>query len=719
MAGSRWSRLPLTAGVLAGVGIAAVVVFRSGVLGRLAIEPSDLWVWLERASWFAASAGLIVAILPMVRRSGTGSAPRLVANPIRPGQEVHPDTSSLDVPDHGDERIRGRDELVEELSRWLVGRRVRAKAAVLHGLGGAGKSSLARVLARGALRKGFAVWWVVAATGTDLQVGMRNLALRLGATEFEVDRAWSGMSSATDLVWGLLNRQPGRWLLVIDNADSPEVLAGAGREVATGVGWLRPPARSRGCVLVTSRNGDRRVWGPWCSLFQVPVLAPEDGAGVLLDRAGEHAGTRDDAEALARRLGGLPLALHLAGAHLADDADLPLAGVSTFRDYQEEFETASAVSAADTAASLGDLQDGIGRMCDVSFQRLERRGIPEARPLWMLLSCFAEAPVPYRFLLDVDVLTTAEPFSGLDGNRLRRVLRALADLGIVQVVVRPRGTDEEPTLRIHPLVRFAGRRTADTAFLELAGRLLHRAALAEEPESAENPRRWHMWGAVAPHADHLLDAVAHLDPPPPDLLVNVAYVARLLGAHLRARGFFTETRRWHAAVVQTCAPVVGLDHPVVLSARHSLAALLHASGQFVEAEAQYRSTLDDRRRVLGESDPAALSTLHQLSSLHFDLHRFDEADRGFRTVLDHIGDLPLNDRPTLALSSRIMIARVSLQRGETDAAESEFERLLIEHTDLLGAEHPRTMWVRAELAHLHHLRGDLDRAGSEYASILA
>jgi hypothetical protein len=69
---------------------------------------------------------------------------------------------------------------------------------------------------------------------------------------------------AADLIWQHLADRDGRWLLVIDNADDPQALAGDAASVADGRGWLRPLTTSVGTVLVTSRDASPGSWGSWC-----------------------------------------------------------------------------------------------------------------------------------------------------------------------------------------------------------------------------------------------------------------------------------------------------------------------------------------------------------------------------------------------------------------------------------------------------------------------
>ncbi|MCF2434367.1 hypothetical protein LV779_03085 [Streptomyces thinghirensis] len=58
------------------------------------------------------------------------------------------------------------------------------------------------------------------------------------------------------------------------------------------------------------------MWGEW-HRHALRELTTEQAAQILRDRAGLGAGTQEDAERLADRLGRMPLVLHQAGLYLA------------------------------------------------------------------------------------------------------------------------------------------------------------------------------------------------------------------------------------------------------------------------------------------------------------------------------------------------------------------------------------------------------------------
>src|SRR5262249_44341891 len=140
--------------------------------------------------------------------------------------------------------------------------------------------------------------------------------------------------TAPSRVWDFLNGDPStgrQWLLIFDNADDRSVLSGVSSSNPSDyTGWLRPDPL--GAMGVTTRITDSRVWGNRISFRLIQPLDLPSAAQVLRDLAPTiEDPTGGQANELASRLGGLPLALHLAGAYLSS----PFTQWRTFAEYRE------------------------------------------------------------------------------------------------------------------------------------------------------------------------------------------------------------------------------------------------------------------------------------------------------------------------------------------------------------------------------------------------
>lgn len=171
-----------------------------------------------------------------------------------------------------------------------------AGVRILHGLGGCGKTRLALEAAFAAQEAGAQVWWVSAADPGVLEAGMHAVGRRLGLAQADLEHG-----DAADLIWQRLAACPQRWMLVLDNADDPPILAGPGASVREGRGWLRPVTGQAGTVLVTSRDGAGATWGPWCRRLPLGMLPADQAAEVLADYARRRGGLGDEQDARARR----------------------------------------------------------------------------------------------------------------------------------------------------------------------------------------------------------------------------------------------------------------------------------------------------------------------------------------------------------------------------------------------------------------------------------
>jgi len=335
-------------------------------------------------------------------------------------------------------------------------------------------------------------------------------------------------------------------------------------------GWLR--ADPGGMVIITTRNKDPRTWGPGLTLRELAPLDDAAAAKMLADLApavpdprGQHA--RD----LGRRLGGLPLALHLAGSYLGS----PFARWRTFADYHH------ALDGVELPAALADLDDPaadaratIQRTWDLSLDALAADDHAEARPLLLLLSCYAPAtPIPASMLaaagMDVrDIDAERE-------RRLRSNLRALAVAGLIDT------TDGDvPAVIVHPVVADANR-----ARLRTTGQ-------ARLPEIGEAAVRQVLDG------DHPLTILTAR---------GLAQVMALQRRHSEAERLCRQ--------VLTRQQLLGDNHRSTLETRHLLGKVIADQNRYAEAEPLLRQVLTERERVLGKEHPDTQATRQELDRI--------------------------------------------------------------------------------------------------------
>jgi CRP-like cAMP-binding protein/tetratricopeptide (TPR) repeat protein len=719
------------------------------------------------SAWVRLAGPAPVHLTPPAPESLTGNLPG--PRPAVPPPAALPVATLPVAPPLGKlpPEVRGREALTAELRRALRPYPWRAsRAFVIAGMGGLGKSTIALAAARMARERGYRVWWVRAADTAQLTSGMLEVLRELGAPEAVTGPVREGAQTAPERAWEFLNSDRGagrRWLLVFEGADNPAVLAGADAGTpADGTGWLR--ADPAGMVIVTTRIRDPRVWGTKVTLRELRPLDDEAGAEVLRDRAPEIAdpGGREARE-LSRRLGGLPLALHLAGTYLGS----PFARWSTFAGYRQALDGVELPAALTDIEEQGaDIHATVQRTWDLSLDALAAEGMPQARPLLLVLSCFAPAtPIP-AWLLQLpplgDLLTrrTGQADDHDERRGLTDGLRGLSRTGLVDISASsgPAGLN---AVMVHLVVADANRiRLAASpaaervAVQETAVALLEAATAGLDPV---RPADWPAWRRLRAHMNAVIDLLADtLDPAVLARLLTVSAVGTeaLLGAGrlaaagklaqasvaasaflpgedpaaLGARGYLARTlvRRGRSGEAEEIyrdllaarIRIQGERHLDTLATRHDLAAALGVQGRFGAAEELYRQLIGDDNRLRGPGHRETLAARASLARMIGLLGRYAEAEELSRHVLDDQLRVLGPDHPD-CLSTRQNLARLAGKAGRYAEAERLYRAVLADRRRVLGDDHPDTLATRHRLSRIIGQRGRYGEAEELCHQILA
>ncbi|MEO6082374.1 MAG: helix-turn-helix domain-containing protein, partial [Umezawaea sp.] len=417
------------------------------------------------------------------------------ATPAAPPEQPTPTAISISVMPPVDRltcqpTVRGRVELLDLLSTVLcqpAGPDSGPRVHVLHGFGGCGKSTVALALARQAELQGIRVWWVSAGDPVLFAASVQSVAVDLGIAPAQLH-----LGSLPDRVWACLAAYGRPWMLVFDEVDEPLRLALPGGAVLDGNGWVRPVTSACGAVVVTTRTSAAEHWAGsderWFRLHAVDTLSPDDGARVLLELAGDGAGDIHAAKRLSTRLGGLPLALRLAGRYLGEVNSMPPSfadqgDAASFDDYTAAMDKGKQRELLD-GRSPSNEREVIWRTWELSLDLLSKAGAPEARHVLRLLSCLRQAPIPID-LLRADIFAASPLFPAITARRLWHLLNELVNVGLVDRQSTDDGTGGFVVL--HTLVREVSRQQDDmggdtAAYLNLLAALLAHAVRDLDPK---------------------------------------------------------------------------------------------------------------------------------------------------------------------------------------------------------------------------------------------
>jgi hypothetical protein len=568
--------------------------------------------------------------------------------------------------------LAGRDGLLAELEDGLAaGDRPGPRVAVLHGLGGAGKTSVALEYAHRHLAGAGIVWQLPAEDPTVLAAGFTSLAAQLGAA------GRAGGADPVAAVHSVLAAFPGEWLLVFDNAPD-----------RASVERFLPPV-GRGRILITSRNA---LWPPG-QLVEVPVLDTGVAAEFLVERTGDpdHQAATGQAEAV----GGLPLALEQAAAYIQATGDSLAGYLASFRRRRADL-----LSRGEPVGYPGT----VATTWAMAFTQLERSA-PRAAGLLRLLGFCAPEAIPLGLLL--------QPRPGLAGRLAVEVAEVLVplledDLAAGDAVaalrryslVRPAG---DGAVSVHRLVQAV---TADQMPGQLREAWRQAAAAVIEAALPPDPRRpatWRTFAALLPHAQAAL---------PPDSR-RMARIASYLGHS----GGYAAARVFSQAMLQERTRLLGPEDRGTLLARGHVAGWTGMAGDAAGARDQYAVLLPIDERALGPEDPHTLATRGHLARWTGEAGDAAGARDQLAALLP-IDERALGPEHPETLSTRGNLARWTGEAGDAAGARDQYAALLPIQERALGPEHPETLSTRGNLARWTGEAGDAAGARDQCAALL-
>jgi hypothetical protein len=548
------------------------------------------------------------------------------------------------------------------------------RIAVLHGLAGTGKTSLAAEYAHRHKASFGIIWQLAAEERTTLETGFARLGALLGAAGRALDPRDPVAS-----VHAVLADSALPWLLIFDNAPDPASV----RDFLPGAG--------QGQILITSQHG---LW-PAGQGIEVRALDVALAADFLASETGDpdRAAARD----LASELGGLPLALAHAAAYTAAAIGTSLAG------YLELFRQRR----ADVLARHEDTSEhpaGVAVTLGLALSRLAATA-PEAVAMLRLLAVLAPEPVPVRLLLlagkhgtqdlDPHVAAALSPLLGdeLASGDAVAVLRRFS-------LVTPAGGG---MLVVHRLVQAV---TADQMTADLARAWRQAAAGLVEAAIPANPNLpgiWPLYAALLPHAQAVLPADSR----------GMARIVNYIGAS----GSYATARDLQREVVSARQTSLGPEHPQTLDARGNLARWTAAAGNAASARDQYAELVPVRERVLGPEHPETLLARSELANWT------GEAGDAAAARDQYAGLLPVCERVLGPEHPQTLFADGDLawwtgEAGDAAAARDQFARLLSVCERVLGPDHQAPLAARLGLAHWTGEAGNAASARDQYAGLL-
>ena len=638
-------------------------------------------------------------------------------------------------PDVADSYYIEREEQVRLRNLVKEGPRLRV---VLVGMRGCGKSQLASSLARWCEKQEWGlVAWINAASRESTKSDLVELAQRL-----PIDR--SDKPTQDQLINRCLDyfksaNATGR-LIIFDNVKDINHLTGL---VPRGDG-LR--------VVATTTN--KRGWRQqsW-KVLELGVFSHKDSIECLLRITDSK--DRKAADAIAQKLGDLPLAIVQAGATACEE-------YWTLKQYisrLEHYSSGRVIKRVPGDSYTENVSKALFKAVDVALKNLGGDEREVARRQLGGLAVLAQSGVPTRWIdpLSPDAYN-ADPEESIPDIADENAHNALTRLVSMSVVQQSADKAKSITMlhRLQAQVlrenwgagKTATREEAFDAALEILGRTKYE----QLPSNNGDARRREASDLIAQlkaiaiqdysrflfereqvrgylnrafnYADDLglvyeaveLDVAVEdvLGPDHPDTLKSRD---SLSGAYESA-GRLVEAIDTKKKLLPDCKRVLGPDHPDTLKSRDSLSGAYESAGRLAEAIELFERVLAERERVLGVDHPDTLNTRNNLAGAYKSVGRFGEAiDAWEELLLDCQRVLGADHPVTLAVLNNLAVAYKSV--GRFGEAIELFERVLAERERVLGVDHPDTLNTRNNLAGAYKSVGRFGEAIELFEQVLA
>ena len=602
----------------------------------------------------------------------------------------------------------GRDEELAALREGLTPSREadnhRRRIAVVHGLGGMGKTQLAVEFSRKWHKDYSAVCWLDGRTEQSLRSSLSSLARRIppeGLAD-QPDRI-QGQEDGVNLALKWLS-QPlnSKWLLIYDNIDRDPSIRGGDPESFSISRYL--PTADHGSILITTRLVRLAQLG---NGIQIGKLDGEQSHYMLESRMNRS--TNNDLEQsqcmkLLRLLDGLPLAIAQAGSYMRETQ---CSVVEYLESYEQNWTNLMETNEEDEV--LTDYESGsVWTTWTVSYKQIQKVNEAAANliRLWGLLS-----PKDFWF----DIIRSWRDFTGDEKPEWMKKLSArteftktmgvLVSYSLVERKMDSDGYSMHPV--VHHWVQHAFPVDSDFDLACLASQLI-----AENVPSKNCREYVPVQRRLRPHVECCSAWLCKIIHSISDASrwKNVMFV-------LKIGLFFTDLDMpgrakyllEHALMLST--QLQGRTGYLSLDILDNLGATYFNLGYLPEAEHLYREVL--------ESNPPShtqFATQQNLGTLCLKDDRLGEALELSRLAFEGMQASLGPDHPS-TVEELEDLGDIYLKQGDLPKAEATYQECLVKYETALGPSHPLTYNMFSTLGGVLATQNNLPKAEALYRKL--
>ena len=563
---------------------------------------------------------------------------------------------------------------------------------VFVGMRGCGKTQLAAALAKECEDANWSlIAWTNAVSRESIQSDLVELAKQLGI-------GTSDLPTQDEVIRRCLNHLqsvgPADRLIVFDNVEDINHLTGL---IPSGDG-----------VRVVATTTNKVGWEDqgWNSI-EVGVFDRNTSINYLLTVT--NSDDREAADALAERLGDLPLAVAQAAA-TARNKDLSLARYLKRLESHRKEHVIRPVPGGDYT---DDVATVLWMAVEAAVDSMKNGTKQMARRQLGALALLAESGVPTRWLdptveqLDDDESPDTQRDTDEDAHD---ALTELIHRSIVQQTARDRSKTTIHRLQAQVLRNSWNNNELDDA-RAAATSLLGSVNISRYPSNDTKARRQ--------EALDLVDQLRSIGTQEhSQVLFESPQISEALFqafSHASDLGLPYEALTLNVAV-DALEGLLGPDHPDTLASRHNLAYAYQSAGRLGEAVILYEKLFSDRTRILGPNHRDTLASCNNLAYAYESAGRLTDAIALYEDLLVNSVRILGPDHDE-AFLSRINLAGAYMSAGFLTKAIPLYEEALADSVRILGPNHHATLLSRTDLAGAYMSAGRLAEAITLYQEV--
>jgi tetratricopeptide (TPR) repeat protein len=514
----------------------------------------------------------------------------------------------------------------------------------VHGLGGVGKSILAKEYAWQNKESYQGVWWLDAEEESEITTGLIELGAHFIPGLKEMTEKQTAATATLDYLATHFEGDKKPWLLIYDNIETEEI-------------YRKHAPKGGAQVLLTSRQSH---FTNQITPIEINSWPLGDAISYLRDESGR---SFDEAQAttLAETLGCMPLALSHAAAFLRQNHAI------TVETYLRNIETY-----LNKAPEKADYPDAVFATYQTAIVGCETRA-PGAKALLSLAAFMAPDNIPYEIYSQEaeDYPAALQPL--IENEDL--FLDALGTLDRFSLISLEA---DNKTFSLHRLVQAAAK---DSLNEEQETWLASGINALVEAYPGQDFNDWPAFERLLPHGQHI-DASA-----PDDIEAPLGTLLNDIAVYLKDRADYQTAEPLFRRALESDEKNFGPDHPNVAIHLNNLALLLKDTNRPEEAEPLFRRALESHEKNFGPDHPNVAIHLNNLALLLKDTNRPEEAEPLYRRALvsDEKNFGP--DHPNVARGLN-NLAGLLKDTNRPEEAEPLYRRALESDEKNFGPDHP-------------------------------